>query len=426
MGLLIAISFLWLTETIPLAASSLIVPVVLVFLDITSATVALSHFSEPIIFLFLAGFLMAEAMQRTKLDLFISYRIFAFLPANGKILMFSMMLLAAIFSMFMSNTAACAILIPLTIQLLKGVDIESSSYRQAMILGIAYAATVGGIGSLIGTPPNIIAAEFLHQFDPSVEISFAEWFIFGLPMVLIMLPIVFFYLWTRFQPKIDVEKLRLAQANTRIQIKESHQLTRDQLIVSIIFITIFSLWLTSNIHGISSGIIAILGAILLYMSGHLKETDLNEINWNALLTFGGGLTLGAMVIDTGLADFIGSKAIFLIEFPRIIILFAVALIALILTAFASNTASAVIMIPIVMPLGPILGINPIILAVLVAIASSVDFAIVIGTPPTMIAYSTGLFKVKDIFQIGIIIDFAGLILVTFLSYSLFGWFVTLV
>lgn len=422
MGLLFAISFLWLSEAIPLAASSLIVPVVLVMLDISSATASLAYFAEPIIFLFLAGFLMAEAMHRARLDQYISYRIFAYIPPNGKLLMFSLMCLSALFSMVMSNTAACAILIPLSLQLLKGVELENPSYRKTVVLGIAYASTIGGIGSLIGTPPNIIAAQLLNQFDPTIEISFAEWFLFGLPMVIIMIPITFFYLWSRFKPVVDKEKLRAAQLHSRIQIHEAHTLTKDQFTVGIIFIVVFSLWMTTSFHGISSSIIAVFGAVILFMTGQIEEKDVNKINWNALLTFGGGLTLGSVIIGSGLADFIGGKAVYIAGLPTIVILFAVALVGLILTAFASNTASAVILVPIVMPLGYILGISPLILAVVVAIAASVDFAIVIGTPPTMIAYSTGLFQTKDIFNIGIVIDIVGLLTITLISYALFGTF----
>ncbi|MHA2275988.1 MAG: SLC13 family permease, partial [Candidatus Kariarchaeaceae archaeon] len=380
---------------------------------------ALSQFSQPIIFLFLAGFLMAEAMKRSKLDVYISYRIFSIIPSNGKALMLLMMGLSAVFSMFMSNTASTAILIPITLQLLKGVNIENAQYKKAVILGIAYAAAIGGIGSLIGTPPNIIAVQLLNQFDSSIDISFVDWFLFGLPVVIVMLPITFFYLWFRYRPTVDEARLREAKVFIKIRLEEEHNFTFDQVVVSAIFMLIFGLWLTSNIHGISAGIVALLGAVLLFFTGQIKESDLKEINWNALLTFGGGLTLGAMIIKTGLADFIGSKAAFISPFPKILIIFSIAAITLLLTAFASNTASSVILIPIVMPLSYVLGLSPILLAVIVATAASIDFAFVIGTPPTMIAYSTKLYKTEEIFRIGIVLDIIGLFVITLLSWFLF-------
>ncbi|MCE7733687.1 MAG: DASS family sodium-coupled anion symporter [Candidatus Heimdallarchaeota archaeon] len=419
LGLLFAVSFLWLTELVPLAATSLMIPVVLVLWNEETAANALSQFSAPIIFLFLAGFLMAEAMKRSKLDIYISYKIFAMIPPNGKILMFSMMCLSAVFSMFMSNTASTAILIPITLQLLKGVNIENAQYKKAVILGIAYAAAIGGVGSMIGTPPNIIAVEMLHQFDPSIEISFVDWFLFGLPIVIIMLPITFTYLWYVYKPVVDEERLKEAKVFVKIRLEEEHRFTFDQVVVTSIFVLIFGLWLTSNIHGISAGIIALLGAVLLFFSGQLKESDLRRINWNALLTFGGGLTLGAMIINTGLADYIGSKAGFISPLPKILIIFCIGAITLIMTAFASNTASAVILIPIVMPLSYVLGLSPILLAIIVATTASIDFAIVVGTPPTMMAYSTKLYSTEEIFRIGVVLDIIGLFVVTLLSWFLF-------
>ena len=423
LGLLLAIAFLWLTELVPLAAASLLIPVLLVLWDVDTATGSLSQFSQPIIFLFLAGFLMAEAMKRTGLDVFISYKIFSMVPPNGKFLMFSLMSLSAVFSMFMSNTASTAILIPITLQLLKGIKIESIQFKKAVILGIAYSATIGGIGSLIGTPANIIAVTLLTQFDPSLEISFIEWFYFGIPVVIIMLPITFFYLWARFKPDIDPKRLLEAKTFAKIKLEEEFHLTFDQIVVSVIFVLTFILWMTTSIHGISASIVALIAAILLFFTGQIKESDLQNINWNALITFGGGLTLGAVIINSGLADFIGSQATIISDLPTVLIIFSIGLITVTLTAFASNTASAVILIPIVMPLGYVLGLNPILLALIVAISASMDFAVVIGTPPTMIAYSTKLYKTEEIFKIGIFLDVIGLLVVTLLSWLLFGYFV---
>lgn len=419
MGLLFAVAFLWLGEVIPLGATSLLIPVVLVFTETETAKDSLIPFADPIIFLFLGGFLMAEAMKRSKLDQFVSYRLIAAIPPNAKLLMISFMFLTAGFSMFMSNTAAVAIFIPLATQLLKEFDEENDQYKRTVVLGIAYAATVGGIGSLIGTPPNILATEFLANNDPSIQISFLDWFFFGLPIVIIMVPIISVYLWLRFKPHIEANKLRESKEAAKKQIRENHGMTKDQIIVSSVFILVFGLWLSSEIHNVSASIIALLGAFLLFIFGQIKEEDFKNVNWNALLTFGGGLSLGFTLLKTGLADFIGTRLIGLRAYPQFVIILIIGFTALVVTAVASNTSSAVILVPIVIPLGPILGINPIILAVTVAIVASVDFAIVIGTPPTMMAYSTGLYKVKDIFKLGIVLDLIGLLVCSITAYFLY-------
>ncbi|MCY3413484.1 MAG: SLC13/DASS family transporter [Candidatus Heimdallarchaeota archaeon] len=418
LGLLLLISFLWLTELVPLAASSLIIPVVIVLSDIDTSTAAFKNFANPIIFLFLAGFLMAEAMDRSGLDKFLSYRIIAAVPAKPKFLMLTFMALAAFFSMFMSNTAAVAILIPISLTIIKSAELEDESYKKTMVLGIAYSATVGGIGTLIGTAPNIIAAEFLKSYNATYDINFLEWMMFGVPVVIIMVPLVFFYLWFVFKPDASEEKLKIAKEKSMEKVKKE-KMNLDQFLVSITFVIIITLWLTSQWHGISTSVVAVLGAVLFFFTGQVTNEDLREINWPTLITFGGGLSLGYVIIETGLADYIASKLGNLGSLPMVLIMTIIALVALLLTAIASNTASAAILIPIAMPLAIVLNLNPIVLAILIAITCSLDFAIVIGTPPTMMAYNTGLYEVKEIFRIGIVLDLVGLLLVLILSWTLF-------
>ncbi|MHA2108601.1 MAG: SLC13 family permease, partial [Candidatus Hodarchaeales archaeon] len=416
LGLLFTVSILWMTEIIPLSASALLIPVAIVIFNIDTATGSLSLFFSPIIILFFAGFLMAEAMKRVKLDTFLSVTILSIIPANTKLIVFSMMVLSAIFSMFMSNTAAVAIFIPLSLSLLEYLDKEYLNFRKMMILGIAYASTIGGIGSLIGTPPNYIAVDLLQK-SKGITISFIEWFIFGLPVLILLIPITFLYLWIRLKPSISNEAMRIAKLKGINRKREFNTLSKDQIVVLLIFVFVFCLWLMEQFHGIHAGIIAVTGVILLYFSGYLIQEDLTRINWNALLTFGGGLTLGAIILRTGLADWLALQLGFLKGVHPFFILLFLGLLSLILTGIASNTASASILVPIVIPLGITLGIDPVLTALVVAIVASVDFAIIIGTPPTMVAYSTGYFQVKEIFKLGIVLDLIGLIVVTLL-----GWF----
>ncbi len=415
LGLLLMVSFLWMTEIIPLSASALLVPVAIVIFNIDTATGSLSLFFSPIIILFFAGFLMAEAMKRVKLDTFLSVTILSLVPANTKLIIFSMMALSAIFSMFMSNTAAVAIFIPLSLSLMEYLDEEYLNFRKMMILGIAYSATIGGIGSLIGTPPNYIAVDLLQK-SQGITITFIEWFLFGLPVLLLLIPVTFFYLWIRLKPTISDEAMKTAKLKSINRKKDLHTLNRDQIVVLFIFILVFCLWLMEQFHGIHAGIIAVIGVILLFFSGYLMQEDLTRINWNALLTFGGGLTLGAIILKTGLADWLALQLGFLKDIHPLFILLFLGFLSLILTGIASNTASASILVPIVIPLGITLGMDPVLTALVVAIISSVDFAIIIGTPPTMVAYSTGYFQVKEIFKLGIVLDLIGLIIVTLL-----GW-----
>ncbi|MCY3412162.1 MAG: DASS family sodium-coupled anion symporter [Candidatus Heimdallarchaeota archaeon] len=420
LGLLFAISFLWLTELIPMAATSLLIPIAIVLTGIDSSTGALSEFSNPTVFLFLGGFLLAIAFHRSGLDEKIAIHMISIVPADSRVILATFMGLAAVFSMFISNTAACALLIPLALQLLNNAGIRDEKYKKTVILGIAYAATVGGIGTLIGTPPNIIAASLIESYNPDIEINFLTWSKFGMPIVILLLPIIFMNLWWRFKPDLNEELLQLAKQTCKEKIAQEGMYTKNQITVAIIFLSTLTLWLTSTFHNIPTSIVALMSAVSLYVTGQLKQDDMNEINWNTLITFGGGLTLGTVIIRTGLADWLALEFGQLRGLPEILIYLIIGTFAILLTQIASNTASASILVPIVMPLSIILGINPLISAIMVAIICSMDFAIVIGSPPVLLAYSTGYFKVKEIFKIGILIDLIGLLTTVFLTYFVFG------
>ncbi len=422
LGLLFGIAFLWLTEFIPLAAASLIIPVVSVVFKLDTANDSLSPFFSSIIVLFFAGFLLAMAMRKTKLDTWISLQILSRIPAHGKVLILTMMVMSAVFSMFMSNTAAAAVLIPLAITLMSQFEGEYGEFRKTLVLSIAYSATLGGIGSLIGTPPNIIAADLAQEFN-GAEISFVEWFYFGLPVVAIMIPVIFVYIILRFKPSIPSEKIQLAKDHALKELKAHGRLNKDQFAVGIVFIGIFILWLTERQHGVKAGIVALAGVVILFFTGQLVEDDILEVNWNVLLTFGGGIALGNVILHTGLAEWMASTFYFIRDYPPALIIIVLGGFALILTAIASNTASAAILIPIVMPMGAVLGFNPAVLAIYIAIVCSVDFAIIIGTPPTMLAFSTGYFNVKEIFKIGIVLDVIGWLVVSALTLVLYQSFV---
>ena len=173
-------------------------------------------------------------------------------------------------------------------------------------------------------------------------------------------------------------------------------------------------WLTQTLHGIHAGVIALAGAVALFILGMLKPEDLGQISWPSLLTFGGGLTLGLFLVQTGTSDYLATRLTGLAGLPVVMAVFVVAIITLLLTTVASNTASAAILIPLAIPLAGVLGVSASGMVLVVAMASSIDFALVVGTPPTMIAYATRLYTVGQIFRKGIILDFVGIVLLVFI------------
>jgi sodium-dependent dicarboxylate transporter 2/3/5 len=407
LALLGAVVVLWISEAIPLFVTSLIIPVVLVATGVAGANAALANFFHPIIALFFAGFLMAEAMRRTRLDHLAAISIIARAGRSPVALFAAMIGVSAFLSMWMSNTAAAAVLLPIALAV--SAPMASAGYTRALVLGIAYAATVGGVGSAIGTPANPLAIAFLDDFVGR-EITFVEWFAIGLPFVVLFLPLMAVYLWWRIGARPDGDRFRDAREVARRDLAATGRPTRPQLTVMAVFLAVIVVWLLEPIHGIDTGIVALGGAIALALLRQIEPDDLGRISWASLLTFGGGLTLGVFLVETGTSDWIATQLDGLAAVPAPLAVAVVAGVTLLLTTVASNTASAAMLIPLAIPLATIVGVDPTLMVLVVAIASSIDFALVIGTPPTMLAYSTGLYTPGGIFRVGVVLDLLGLLL----------------
>lgn len=419
LALLGVVVVLWVSGIIPLFVTSLAIPVVLVATGVGSANASLSNFFHPIIALFFAGFLMAEAMRRTRLDHLAAISIIARAGRSPVTLFAAMIGVSAFLSMWMSNTAAVAVLLPIALAIT--APMESLGYRKALVLGIAFAATIGGVGSAIGTPANQLAISFLSDFV-GTRISFIEWFAIGLPMVIIFLPIMGVYLWWRIGASPDRARFSEARRVAREDLAAAGRPTRDQLTVMAVFGGVIAVWLTEPIHGLETGIVALGGAVVLALLRRIEPDDLGRISWASLLTFGGGLTLGVFLVETGTSDWIATQLQGLSAVPAPVAVAAVATVTLLLTTVASNTAAAAMLIPLAIPLATIVGVDPVLLVLVVAIASSVDFALVIGTPPTLLAYSTRLYTPGEIFRVGVVIDLLGLVLLV----TAVAWFWQLV
>jgi len=407
MALLGLVVVLWVSEVIPLFATSLLIPVVLVVAGVGAPKPALAPFFHPLIVLFFGTFLIAEAINRVGLDRVAAIHLVARFGRSPATLFAAMMATAALFSMWMTNTGATILLIPIALAVTAPLD--NKPFRKVVVLGIAYAATTGGIATVVGTPANALAVELVGAFNGR-HIGFVEWLGFGLPMVLLFLPIIGAYLWWR--GKVHVDRERFAEAR-RVAAEERAALPRTtpaQWAVLAVFAGVVGMWLTTSWHGVHPGVIALGGALVLVVLRQIQTEDLQRISWNALITFGGGLTLGYYLAESGTSDWMATSLARLSGVPGALAIAAVGAFALIVTAFASNTASAAMLIPVALPLGSVLGVDPTTLAVVVAIASSVDYAMVIGTPPTMIAYSTRLFTTREIFRVGAILDLLGILL----------------
>ncbi|MEK6256439.1 MAG: SLC13 family permease [Chloroflexota bacterium] len=421
-ALLFAVAVLWLTELVPLGASALLIPVVIVVAGVADASMVFQSFFHPIVVLFLAGFLLAEGMRRSGTDRLIALNILQHASLKPAYLMLTMMILSAFLSMWMSNTASIAIIIPIVLAILEKIpdDGNRTGFRRALILGVAYAATIGGIGSAIGTPANILALTFLNEYT-NANLAFIDWFYFGLPIVILMIPIIWLYLILVFRVKLQHIGPHLSHDTYEKELKSLGALSKDQRLLLLVFVAIIGLFLTEGWHHIHPSIVALSGVLVFFFTETIKQEDMNHINWNALLTFGGGLTIGSILVVTGVSDWIVLHLIVLTNQPPLLVVLLVSGLTFIIGGVISNTAAAAMLIPLAIPLAQILHMDPRMLVAVVAITSSLDFALIVGTPPTMMAYSTGFFEAKEIFFRGVGLDLIALLVLDFGVIWIWQW-----
>ncbi|MFW9834737.1 MAG: SLC13 family permease, partial [Candidatus Thorarchaeota archaeon] len=394
--ILAVVAILWFSEGISLVATSLLIPVLIVLAGIQSPQTALAPFFDPAVALIFGGFLIGRALTKYELDKRLALLILSKGEGSGSTLILTVMGVTAFLSMWISNTASAAIMIPIALAVISrihSVDVRDK-YGKALVLGVAYAATLGGVASLVGSPPNPLAATYINSFL-GVDFSFMNWLPFGLPVVLIMLPLIWRWLIYRFKlPKSIEEMSELKEISYKEYLKLGPMPTEQKLVVAV-FISTILLWFTEKLpdfianaigwpgHGISSAVVALIGGLSLMVLRLLDEKDVSSgISWSSLLILGSGIALGGAMIDTGLSSFIAHQMSGLGIFPSFLVIIIIGAIAVLVTMVASNTGAAVILIPIAIPLATGLGIDPLLIVLVIAIAVSMDFALPTGTPPS--------------------------------------------
>jgi sodium-dependent dicarboxylate transporter 2/3/5 len=409
--LLVLAAALWITESIPLAATSLLIALLQPLFGIQSFNEATTPFFNPVVVLLLGGFLLAIAVDRHDLDERMGEAILKRLGSKPRWIVLGLMLGTALLSMWISNTAAAALMVTVAIPVANRVEDPKGKLQKIMILAVAYSATLGGFMTLIGSPPNALAAAFLAQPPATMSISFLGWSLYALPLALVMIFVTWGILFARF--RTDIKYI------PPIKSSSERELTGRQKGTFVIFLFAVILWLTEPFHPLNSAMVAAAIAVILFVLGLLKRDDVKKVDWNTLLLFGGGLSLGAALQVSGLADVITGRILTLVPvlgYVGVVALLGIA--ALLFSMVASNTASASIFIPISISVAISIGANPVIFAVLIAICSSIDFMLPIGTPPNAIAYSTGRVTMKDMITTGFALNILSLLVTLILAYFL--------
>lgn len=391
-AILFVAAALWLSEILPLFVTSFIIAFLLIVWGGFGTQEVFRPFFDPIIVLFLGGFILARAFSKYRLDQRISQKILQVVGQRTTVVMLALMALSATLSMWMSNTASAALLLPISIEILQASQVEEEDQLwKRFPLAIAYAATLGGLGTLIGSPPNALAQRFLQE--GGVIISFLDWMIYMLPLVVILLPVIVVVLSLLFRS--DVKKLQVYH-------RDLPELGVRSKVVAAITALCMLLWLTGKQTGLSSYVVALIPIIVFFTFEILGEDDLKVLHWETLILFGGGITLGEAVSASGVDVFIAdSLATLITGLPSLVLLIVIAFVGLIMTIVASNTGAAVLMMPIVMGLARELGLDPLPIVLVTTCGVSLDFILPVGTPPSALAYSTGHIRTDEMAKAGL-------------------------
>ena len=415
----------WMTEAIPIPVTSLLPLVLLPITGALDGGTVTSAYGDDIIFLFLGGFFIATAMEKWNLHKRIALAIIAFVGTSTQQILLGFMVATAFLSMWVSNTAAVMMMVPMALAItarvgegLKGTPAERDipDFEKTLIFGVGYAGTIGGLGTLIGTPPNIIlAGQVRLLFD--MEISFLDWMKIGIPVVIVLLVIAWAYLG-RVAFRLRLRELPGGRALIREERKGLGRISFEETAVAWVFGLAAFFWITRSliwdgrVPELRDGMIGIAACIALFMipsrshPGHrlLDWGDSRHIPWGILLLFGGGLAIAAGFRATGLSDWIGGQLTLLDGFHLLVIIASASLLILFLTEITSNTATATMILPVVGALALALNLHPFALMIPCAMAANCAFMLPVGTPPNAIIFATGKLRIVEMARIGFLLN----------------------
>ena len=423
LGIFLLAALLWILEPVPVFATSVLIIALelimlsdkgLQFFRITKPEQSLGElipysdilntFSSPIIILFMGGFTLAIATSKYDLDKNLARVLLRPFGAQPKFIMLGLMLITAVFSMFMSNTATTVMMLALVSPIIALAQKEQVGIK-ALILCIPVAANTGGIATPIGSPPNAIALQYLTEEH---SIDFLSWMMIGLPFVIVQLIAAWFLL----------QKLFPSQVNFLIlELDGQFQRSWQAIVVYITFFSTVLLWMTTQVHGMNTYVVAMVPLVVFTLTGIIGKTELQQINWDVLWLVAGGIAIGMALDKTGLAEVL-ANAVDYQSLAPISLVITLSIICWLMANFMSNTATANLLMPIAAAIGTSMdnltsigGLQG--LMVVVAFSASLGMILPVSTPPNSLAYSTGLIESKDMAKVGAILGILGL----FITYT---------
>ena len=420
----------WMTEALPIAATSLVPLAAFPILQVASIRDAAAPYANPVIFLFLGGFLLAKGMERWGLHRRLALTVVSRVGTRPRRIVLGFMLAAAALSMGISNTATAVMMLPIALSVADlarrddvGTQEEDRRFALVLMLAVAYACSVGGMGTLIGTPTNALFAGFVEE-TYGVEVSFAGWLAVGLPLVALGLAIAYVLL-VRVVFPVRLPEIPGGRAFIRERLAALGTVGRGEWTVGVVFGLVALVWITRPllsgiVPGLSDAGVAMLGALALFALpvGDARALDWDTaktLPWGILLLFGGGLSLAAAISDTGLAAWIGEGLAVFGSLPSVALVGVVVLVIVFLTELTSNTATAAAFLPVLGALALSTGTAPLLLLVPATIAASCAFMLPVATPANAIVYGSGYVTVGQMARAGVWLNVAFALLVTLLA-----------
>jgi len=439
----------WITEAVPLAITSLIPVALFPLLSIMDGKDVSSTYFNHVIFLFIGGFMVALAMQKWNLHKRIALKILIFTGVSPARILLGFMFATAFLSMWISNTATAMMMIPIVISVIDKLEdsigkAEVGKYATGLLLGIAYSASIGGIATLVGTPPNLSFARIFNIYFPNApEIAFSQWFLFALPISVFFFLFVWAYLYFIFGPRRN-KWPKLSNDTFREQYRALGKTGYEEKIVLIIFVSLAITWLTrsgldfgsvsipgwSQLFGnpkyINDGTVAVFYAIILFIipargkdKGRLMDWGTARgIPWNIVLLFGGGFALASGFKDSGLSMYIGEQLNWIAGAHPIFLILAICLMMTFLTELTSNTATTEMLLPVLAGIGIAGNMNPLLFMLPATLSASMAFMLPVATPPNAIIFGTNRISMMDMAKTGFILNIAGALIITLATYYL--------
>ncbi len=429
----------WISEAVPIGATSLLPIVLLPAIGNGSLKVVAASYGNPVIFLFMGGFIIAIAMEKWNLHKRIALSILKITGTNANGIVLGFLIATAFMSMWISNTASTIMMLPIGLSVIKLVEgtLQNGeatkkgfkNFSSSIMIGIAFSASIGGLGTIIGTPPNMVMTGFmksLYNFD----MPFLDWMYIGIPIVVVMLAFTY-WLMTRWLLPNKLDKLGDTTALIQSEITKLGKASAEQKSIAVVFTTTVLLWiLRAQINKwvgsevLQDTTIALIGGLLFFViptknkdmgTTILNWDDVQKLPWKILLLFGGGIALASGVESVGLIKAIGEFVASINGIDGIILLTLLATAGVLLSEIMGNVALATIYIPMAMGIGVALGESPILFAIPIAISTTYGFMLPIATPPNAIAYGSGHINAKDMMRVGFFLDIFGIVVLYFIT-----------